>query len=124
MSEKKTTLDLINDALKTVEDEERVYYGTASKLPQGAPWNYTVFSRNATEPSSNLTSMSDGFIVAIVRENFVPEGMDKAIIDAMRAIPGMRLEADADIEYAYQVKPGTHDTVEMMVIRFKKARKP
>lgn len=120
----KPTLDLISEALAGVEERGRVYYGTASKLPKGAPWNYTVFSRAPAKPSGNLTSISDGYEVAVVREGYVPEGLDKRVIDAMGGIPGMRLEADSTIEYAYQVKPGTRDTVEMMVVRFRKARKP
>lgn len=120
----RTTLDLIADALKHVEDEDRVYYGTASKLPQGEPWNYTVFSRIVTSPNGNNTSFTDAYEVAIVREGFVPEGMDKTVIAAMRTVPGMKLDASHDIEYVPQAKQGTRDPVEMMIIRFVKGRKP
>lgn len=120
----KTTLDRIADALSSVEEDGRVFYGTASQLPKGAPWNYTVFSRAPATPSQNLTSISDAYEVAVVREDYVPEGHDKSVIDAMRSVPGMKLDAGQDIDHVYQVKPGTRDTVEMMIIRFVKGRKP
>lgn len=122
MSEK-TTLDRISDALSSIEESGRVYYGTASKLPKGAPWNYTVFSRAPATASQNLTSISDAYEVAVVREDYVPEEHDKVVIDSMRSVPGMKLDAGHDIEHVYQVKPGTRDTVEMMVIRFVKGRR-
>lgn len=124
MSEKKSTLDLIRNALEKFEDKDRIFYGTASKLPKGSPWDYTVFSRDTASPSDNLTSISDGFIVFVVREAYVPEGTEKLVLDALKDVPGLRLESDRDIEYRYDVKPGTKDTVEGMMMHFRKARKP
>lgn len=120
----KSTLDRIAAALATVEERDRVYYGTASKLPAGAPWNYTVFSRAPASTSEYPTSISDAYDVAVVREGHVPEGHDKTVIDAMRSVPGMKVDTAHGIEYVYRVKPGTRDTVEMMVIRFSKGRRP
>lgn len=116
-----STLDTIRDTLGKLD--RRVYYGTASKLPQGAPWDYTVFSRDTTKPKDQLTGYTERYIVAVVREGYVPEGADREVIAAVEEIPGMRLDRTASIEYLYTVKPGTQDTVEEMVIHFAKAVK-
>lgn len=113
-------MDLIKEALRHVD--ERVYYGTAAKLPKGHPWNYTVFSREPATRSANRTGITHVYAVSVVRENFVPEDMMGMVIEAMESIPGMRMAGDT-IEFAYQVKPGTSDTCEMMTINFSKAVK-
>lgn len=120
----KTTLDRIAKALGTIEEEGRVFYGMASKLPKGASWDYTIFSRAPASTSEYPTSISDAYEVAVVREGHVPEGHDKAVIDAMRSVPGVKVDTAHGIEYVYRVKPGTRDIVEMMVLRFAKGRKP
>ena len=114
-------LDQISEALSAIDDE--VWYGVAAKHSARNPFNYTVFSRDKTSPSANLTSYSEGIMVAVVRENYVPEDMDAKVIDAMTAIPGVKLDALKDIEYRYDVKPGTTDTIEMMVVYFRRGRK-
>ena len=115
-----STLDLISAALADID--ERVYYGTAAKLPKGQPWNYTVFSREPAHRSANKTGITHVYAISVVRENFVPEGMMGEVIDAMESIPGMRMAGDT-IEFDYQVKPGTSDTCEMMTVKFSKAVK-
>lgn len=112
-----STLDLIKDALSNVDGS--VYYGTAAKKPKDAPWNYTVFSREPAHRSAGKTSITHVYAVSVVRENFVPESMMGEVINAMESIPGMRMSDDG-IEFAYQVKPGTSDTCEMMTINFTK----
>ena len=114
------TLDAISEALSSVD--ERVYYGMASKLPKGAPWNYTVFSREPSNRNANKTGFTDVYSVAVVREEYVPEDVLPAVIEAMETIPGMKL-ADSTVDYDYMTKPGTTDIAEMMVVRFSKARK-
>ena len=115
------TLDLIEEALKAIGDP--VFYGVAAKLPKSSPWNYTVFSRSATSSGQNRTGYTDLFEVAVVRESYVPDGVLFDVVDAMEAIPGMRLSRSSSVEYRYDVKPGTSDAVEMMVVRFAKARR-
>ena len=114
-------LDQINEALGAIDGE--VWYGVAAKHSQRNKFDYTVFSREPTSVSANLTGFSDGYMVAVVRENYVPEGTDVKVIDAMTARPGMKLDASKEIEYRYDVKPGTTDTVEMMIVYFKRGRK-
>lgn len=115
-----STLDAIRDALAGID--ERVYYGTASGLEPGAPWDYTVFSRDSIARSDGRTGETCRYIVAVVREEYIPEGMYGKVVDAMESIPGMRLSKQ-DAVYTYDVKPGTKQTVEMMVVRFAKAVK-
>lgn len=116
------TLDMIKDALATI-DGDKVFYGLAAKLGKKDPWNYTVFSRASTDPSDNLTSFSDIYEVAVVREEYVPEGMLFDVLAAVDHIPGLKLAKGRPIEYRYDLKSGTSDTVEMMVVRFAKSRK-
>lgn len=115
-----STLDLIEQAL--IKVDENVYYGTAAKKPKDAPWDYTVFSREPASRSANKTSITHVYAVSVVRENFVPEEMMVKVIDAMEAIPGMRM-TDGGIDFDYQVIPGTSDTAEMMTITFSKGVK-
>lgn len=116
------TLDDIQAALESIDDA--VYYGMASKVEETDPWNYTVFSRDNTSHKENLTGYSERFLVAVVRENYVPEGMYLDVIEAMAKIPGMKVDRSRDIEYLYTAKPGTRDVVEMMNVYFTKGRKP
>lgn len=115
-----STLDDVKDALASVD--ANVFYGAACGLPDGAPWNYAVFSRDTSTPKDNLTGFSHRYTVAVIREDYVPEGTDAEVIEAMCRIPGMRLDRSRDIEYRYSVKQGSVRTVvEMMLIRFVKA---
>lgn len=115
------TLDAIDAALRCIDQE--VHYGIASKHDPKKPWNYTVFSRSTTKPKDNLTGYTDGYLVAVVRENYVPENALGDVVDAMRTISGMRLDATRSIEYVYDVKPGTSNAVEMMLVYFVRGRK-
>lgn len=115
------TLDAIDAALHAFDGE--VHYGIASKHDPSKPWNYTVFSRSTTKPKENLTGYTDGYLVAVVRENHVPENTLGSVVDAMRAISGMKLDTSRGIEYVYDVKPGTSNAVEMMLVYFVKGRK-
>ena len=115
-------LDDIRAALEGVDDV--VLYGTASTLPKDAPWNYTVFGRRKTRVNDNLASTAQEFDVAVVREGYVPEGLEDAVVAAMRTIPGMNPVKGQSVQYMYDRKPGTNLVVEMMVITFARPRKP
>ena len=117
-----STLDDIRDALAKVDSN--VFYGTASKLEGGEPWNYTVFSRDEDAPKDTLGGFTQRYEVAVVRESFVPEGLRDDVIAAVSALPGMRLDREKSVEYVYESKPGASRTVvEMMVVHFAKAVK-
>lgn len=115
------TLTLIKQALD--ERYDRVYYGTAADHPKDEPWNYVVFSRERTSFAANLSGTSEVYIVAVVREGYVPTGTLEEVVGAMSAIPGIKPLASSDAKYDYDVKPNTRSTVEMMTVRFVKGRK-
>lgn len=104
------------------EIDPRVYYGMVDETVKDIVWNYTVFNRTAIKHSSNRTSASDYFDVHIIRENYIPEGIDTEIIDKLCELPGVRLSG-SDSEFNYVQKPNTNIVVEMLTIHFLRARK-
>lgn len=113
-------LNDIQDSLMRID--RNVYYGTAAKLPKDAPWDYIVFSRKALSRSQGRTGLTDSVEVAIVREEYIPDGLAEEVIAAMESIPGIRMSQDGG-SYVYSVKPGTAVTCEMLVLSFSKARR-
>ncbi|MBX9032669.1 hypothetical protein [Gordonibacter massiliensis (ex Traore et al. 2017)] len=107
---------------KLLEIDPNVFYGTAEKLDRKKPWDYIVFSRRAMRPNSAKTGYADAFEVAIVREEFVPDGLPEKVIEAVTSIKGVRL-ADVNGVYDYVVKPNTSDTVEVLALEFVRPRK-
>lgn len=111
---------------KLEEIDPLVFYGLADdKDENGDPiarWDYTVFRRKALSYSDSKKGYTDRFTVGIVRENYIPEGLDVAIIDKMCEIAGMRL-ANPDSQYEYTQKPNTNTVVEVLTMEFVKARK-
>ena len=113
-------LQTINDIL--LNFDKNVHYGTASWAKKSEPWNYIVYGRSNATPSENKTGYTDRFFVAIIREEFVPEELPEQIIDAITAIPGVRLDSSG-VEYDYTRKPNTDVTIEIARITFYRARK-
>lgn len=85
-------------------------------------WNYIVYNRTKLKSSNNKTSYSDAFEVHIVREEYIPEGIDVEVIEKLTALPGVKL-ASEDGVYDYTMKPGTDHVVEMLTLTFTRARK-
>jgi hypothetical protein len=116
-------LQEIKEKLKEVDP--LVFYGMADDTDENnnpiTEWNYTVYMRKTLSSSQNKTGFSDRFVVAIVRENFIPEGLDIEIIEKMDEI-GMRL-ASPDSQYNYTKNPNTNTVVEILTMEFVKARK-
>lgn len=112
-------LDDISNAFDGINGP--VFYGTAAKLPKDDPWDYVVFSRAESTVTSNLSSRSMSFEVALVHEGYVPEESVEEAIEAMSGLPGMNLAQGSSIRYAYDAKPGTRTTVEMVVLTFNRA---
>lgn len=102
---------------KLLEVDPVVYYGAVNKDRRESLWDYIVFDRKVVKPSTNRTGYSYYFSVHIVRENFIPEGEELAVIEKMLEIPGMKL-AGTDMTFTYTVKPGTETVVEMLSIDF------
>lgn len=113
-------LDDIKNQLEKVDT--KVYYGMVDDEVRETVWDYTVFNRTKLRSTGNKTGYADGYDVHIVRENFIPEGVDLDVIEKMQAIRGFRL-ADEDGEYNYIMKPNTNIVVEMLTLHFVRARK-
>lgn len=112
----------IHDALVGIEDADSIFYGTASELPKDKPWDYIVFSRDVLDRKQNKSGYADVVNVAIVREEFIPDGLAEKVIEAIEALPGFRLK-EGSHKYWYAVKPQTHATVEQLVLQFTHSRK-
>ena len=109
---------ILNDIKEKLQEiDSNVFYGMVDDSMREMRWDYIVFNRKLTKPGKNRTGYSCYFSVNIIRENFIPEGLELAVIDKMLEIPGMRL-AETDMEYAYRAKPNTDAIVEMVSIDF------
>lgn len=104
------------------EIDPNTYYGTGITHPKGDPWDYIVFSRDILTRKPNKSGYSDVINVAVVREEFIPDGLEEQIVEAMESIAGVRM-LEGNHEYYYSVKPGTQLTVEMIVLKFTHSRK-
>lgn len=114
---------LLEDIQKKLEEiDSNVFYGMADEAAITSEWNYTVFMRKSLSVNDTKQSYSDRFTVAVIRENFIPEGLEKQVIDKMLEIAGMRL-ASPDCPYNYVKKPNTNVVVEILTIEFVKPRK-
>lgn len=116
-------LEDIEAKLKEIDPE--VHYGMVTYDEEAAktkPWNYIVFNRKTMKASESKKSYSDYFEVAIVRENYIDDGLCEQVIDKMLEIAGMRL-AGTDCQYNYTKKPSTNKVVELLTIEFVRARK-
>lgn len=114
---------ILNDIREKLQEiDPNVFYGMVDPVMRETVWDYIVFNRKPTKVNENKTGYSYHFTVNIVRENFIPEGLDLTVIEKMRSIPGMKLSG-ADMEYTYVAKPNTNVVVEMLSIDFVKAVK-
>ena len=115
-----TLLNDVSAALKEID--EHVYYGTAATHDKAKPWNYIVFSRETLNRKQNKSGYSYVLNVAIVREDYIAEGLEDQVIEAVEGIAGVRM-AEGGHEYFYGVKPNTRHTIEMAVLKFTYSRK-
>lgn len=113
-------LNSVRDALAALD--EHVYYGSAALHPKDALWNYTVFSRRALRPTGGKAAYTDLIEVSVVREEYIPDGLAEKVIEAVCAVPGVKLLAQ-DAAYDYMVKPSTSVTVEALTLTFSWSRK-
>lgn len=110
-------LDDIKNKLKEVDNN--VFYGAVDPRMREEIWDYIVFARDTLSYSESKKSYGIHYTVAIVRENFIPEGLEMAVINKMCEIPGMRVSG-SDGNYEYIPKPNTNNIVEMLTINFVK----
>lgn len=115
-------LNDVKDALEALFPDEPVDYGMATSVREKDLWDYVVFNRE-TIRTSDRQGYTDRVNVAIVREEYVPQDDIDAVIAALSAIPGVRLDTTKDIAFAYLAKPGSNAVVEMAELPFLRARK-
>lgn len=108
-------LDDIKNKLKEVD--ENVFYGAVNRSIREMVWDYIVFERKNIDIKAEKTGRSYYFTVHIVREEFIPEGIELDVIDKMLEIPGMKLAGETPT-FDYIVKPNTDIVVEMLSISF------
>jgi hypothetical protein len=114
---------ILNDIRKKLEEvDSNVFYGAVDKKMKEVEWNYIVFNRGPLRIAKGRTGYSDYFDVHIVREEYIPEGLDEQVIEKILEIDGMRL-ADMDGAYDYIYKDKTDNVIEMLTLRFVRARK-
>lgn len=116
---------ILNDILQKLKEVDPVvFYGCVDEDSKDIKdcWNYTVFNRVKLRTAPDKTSFVDVFQVHIVREEYVPEGIDVEVIAKLRSIPGIKL-ASEDGTYDYTRKPNTGNVVEMLTLTFTRARK-
>lgn len=107
---------------KLKEFDPNVYYGMVDESQAETVWDYIVFNRTVIRHSTQKTSSSDRFNVHVIRENYIPDGLEDELIDSLCKLPGVRLTGD-DTTFTYVQKPNTNIVVEMMTISFLRARK-
>ena len=107
---------------KLGELDPNVFYGMVKRNMSQTLWNYIVFDRRVMTSSTNKTGYTDHYRVHIVREKWIPEGLAEEVIEKMEEIAGMKVSKD-DMEYNYMQKGNTDTVVEMLTIKFHRARK-
>ena len=111
----------IEERLKKLDT--RVCYGIIDNAVKQSPvWDCIVFGRSNIKYPSNKLSASDYFDVLIIRENYIPDGLDTEIIQTLTALDGVRLAGDT-ANFDYIQKPNTDTVIEMLTISFVRARK-
>lgn len=108
-------LNKIRDALEALNIGP-VQYGRIKNTPD--LWNYIVFARrNMKRAGTSKTDFSRYYTVAIVHEDYIPEGMEIEVMKAMENIKGLKASQE-DIQYDYMVKNNSKTVVEMAVLTF------
>lgn len=114
-------LQEIRDKLKEVD--EYVFYGAVdTEKMKDKPFDYLVFNRTTLKASTQKTGFTDGYVVHIIREEWIPDEVIDGVIQKMQEINGMRL-ASNEFQYNYEMKPNTNLVIEMLSIDFVKPRK-
>jgi hypothetical protein len=106
---------------KLQEIDPNVDYGLVNTNRKETAWNYIVFNRTGVRYSGNKTAASDTFDVHIIRENYIPDGVETQVVDKLCELPGVRVSGEAVFNYTQ--KPNTNIVVEMLTIPFVRARK-
>jgi hypothetical protein len=118
--ERNLILEEITEKLEQID--RNVFYGAVDMSMKETLWNYIVFNRVKLTPSQNRTGYTAEYAVHIVREDFIPEGLEEEVIEALKTIKGLRVDSDGGT-YDYVTKPSTNNVVEMFTVNFYIPRK-
>lgn len=119
-------MSLLEDLKETLEEfDDKVFYGAVpiKSFDEDEPWNFIVFIREDSPISENCTSEAKAFAVIISREGSIPEDLPMKIVKAVCAIPGMKLSRDSNIEFDYEIRPSSGESVEICALHFRKGAK-
>lgn len=114
---------MLNEIEKTLKElDNNVYYGISTH-DEECEWNYIVFNRKKIKPSSkNLLGFTDYYSITIVRENYIPEGFEREVIEKIEKDTMLKI-ADNEYMYNYLIKPNTNTVVELLTMDFVKAKR-
>lgn len=107
---------------KLAEIDQNVFYGMVDSSMKETVWDYIVFGRKALKHNPTKSGYTEVYSVHIIREDFIPEGLELEVIDKMLEIDGMKVSGDDGI-YTYVQKTNTNVVVEMFSVDFIRAKK-
>lgn len=123
IQERRALVILLKDIEEKLKElDPNVYYGLVDDRQREMVWDYIVFNRSTIKRSTSKASATDYFDVHIIRENYIPDGIDDEVVEKLCALPGVKLSG-SDSAFAYVQKPNTNIVVEMLTISFARARK-
>ena len=114
---------ILNDVqAKLKELDPNVFYGVVDNRMKETVWDYIVFERKKMDIPVNKTGYSLHFTVHLIREEYIPEGLEYELVKKIKEIPGVRV-SDQGGTYDYTTKPSTGAVVEVFSIDFAKPYK-
>ena len=108
-------LDDIKNKLQEIDNN--VFYAAVDMSIKDTVWDYIVFERSALTVNANKTGYTEEYTVRIIREEFIPEGLEIEVIDKMLELSGVRLKNGGGT-YEYVQKPNTNIVIEMFSVAF------
>ena len=75
--------DKIKEALKEIVQD--VYYG-AGRFQGRESWDCIVFGKRRTGKSESKGGITRRYFVAIVKEEYIPEDLEKQVIEKMKTL--------------------------------------
>ena len=109
--------DKIKEALKEIVPD--VYYG-AGRFQGRESWDCIVYGKRRTGKTESKGGITRRWFVAIVKEEYIPEDLEKQVTDKMKEL-GFK-ESDTGTAYDYVQKAG-ECIVEICTMEFRKIEK-
>ena len=114
----------ILDKLKTSLDQFGlpVYYGRSFASAK-EDWNYIIFNRHyINKTGKNSQDFNYYYQVHIIMENYITEGFEIGLIQAVEEETGLKL-VDNSMEFNYATKNNSDTVIEMLTMVFTKPMK-